>query len=106
MVRTVDNGSEAIVLTKIDDYDLVLSDMAMPEVYGYDVIKALNKLKKRPKIGILTGGDEKLKSLEEEGFKVDFILKKPFNLSELTRHINNLGIKKYEDRLSYTIGCC
>ena len=90
MVRAVDNGAEAIMLTKDCSYDLVLCDMAMPEVFGYDVIKALNELERRPKIGIITGWAEKLKPMEDEAFKVDFIIKKPFEFSEITRHINNL----------------
>jgi PAS domain S-box-containing protein len=90
LVRTVDNGTEAKILTKVADYDLVLCDMAMPEVFGYDVIKALNKLEKRPKIGIITGWDEKFKSLDDEDLKVDFIIRKPFDFSELTRHINDV----------------
>ena len=90
LVRIGDNGREAIMLTKIDDYDLVLCDMAMPEVFGYDVIRALNKLEKRPKIGIITGWGEKLKPIDDEGLKVDFIIKKPFDFSELTKHINDV----------------
>ncbi len=92
MVRIVDNGAEAIMLTKIDDYDLVLCDMVMPEVYGYEVIKALNKLEKRPKIGLVTGWGENLMPMEEEEFKVDFIIKKPFDFSELVKLINDLEI--------------
>jgi len=89
LVRTVDNGRDAIILTKVDDYDLVLCDMAMPEVFGYDVIKALNKLEKRPKVGIMTGWNEKLKPIDDEVFKIDFIIKKPFDFSTITRHIND-----------------
>ncbi|MGR3174454.1 MAG: response regulator [Candidatus Scalindua sp.] len=88
LVRTVDNGTEAIMLTRNDDYDLVLCDIAMPEVFGYDVIKALNGLDKRPKIGIITGWGEEIKPMEEEDMKVDFILRKPFDLSDLSSHIN------------------
>ncbi len=62
----------------------------MPEVSGYDVITALGKLEKRPKIGIITGWSEKLKAIENEDFKVSFIIKKPFNLSELSGHINDV----------------
>ncbi len=88
LVRTVDNGTEAKILAKAADYDLVLCDLAMPNVYGYDVIKALNELEKRPRVGIITGWNEKLKPMDDDGLKVDFILKKPFDLSELTRQIN------------------
>ncbi len=90
MVRTVDNGAEAIILAEVNNYDLVLCDLVMPEVFGYDVIKALNELERRPKIGIITGWGEKLKSMEDENIKVDFILKKPFDFSEIIMHLNSL----------------
>ena len=70
-------------------FDLVLCDLAMPDVFGYDVIKAINGLEERPKIGIITGWVEKLKPIEEEGMEVDFVLKKPFKLSALSKHIND-----------------
>ena len=92
IVKTVKDGAEAIRLAKIDDYDLVLCDLAMPRVYGYDVIQSLNKLKKRPKIGIITGWNEKFNPMKGEEFKVDFVLQKPFGFSELTRLINDLRI--------------
>ena len=88
LVRTVDNGRGAIILSRATDFDLVLCDIAMPNIYGYDVIRALNELEKRPKIGIITGWGEKLKSIDDEDMKVDFIIKKPFDLSELTKNIN------------------
>ena len=87
-VRTLNNGIEAIELTRIEDFDLVLCDLAMPGLTGYDVIKVLNKLDRRPKIGLVTGWNEKLKVFDEEDIKIDFILKKPFNHSRLTEHIN------------------
>ncbi|MBS1258743.1 MAG: Sensor histidine kinase RcsC [Candidatus Scalindua arabica] len=92
LVRTVGNGKEAIILAKAINYDLVLCDIAMPDVNGHEVVRALNKLEKRPKIGIITGWGEKLKPIDDEEFKVDFIIKKPFDLSELSKHINELGI--------------
>jgi PAS domain S-box-containing protein len=90
MVRTVDNGSDAIELIKSEHFDLALCDLAMSNVSGYDVIKVLNTMEKRPKIGIITGWSEELKPIDEEGMKVDFAIRKPFNFSELTKHINEL----------------
>ena len=86
-VKTVDNGADAIKLSKRKSFDLVLCDLVMPDVSGYDVIKALNKLDRRPKIGIITGWNENLKPIEE-GMKVDFVVRKPFDFSELANHIN------------------
>jgi PAS domain S-box-containing protein len=88
-VKTVDDGVEAIELAGREEYDLVLCDLLMPKIHGYDVIKAVSKLDKIPKIGIMTGWNEKLKPIGED-CKVDFILKKPFKYAELAKHINEL----------------
>ena len=90
-VTIVDNGAEAIELAGEKDFDLVLCDLLMPNVQGYDVVKALNKLDKIPKIGLMTGWAD-LKPIDEEGTKVDFILKKPFKHAELAKHIDGLDI--------------
>ena len=88
-VKTVDDGVEAIALAGKEEYDLVLCDLLMPKIHGYEVIKAIKKLDKIPKIGIMTGWNEKLKPMGED-CKVDFILKKPFKHAELAKHINEL----------------
>ncbi len=88
MVKTVDNGAKAIELTRKGDFDLALCDLAMPEINGYDVIRAINKIDHRPKIGIITGWNEKIPFIEEENLGVDFVIRKPFNFLELTEQIN------------------
>ena len=89
-VKTVGDGVEAIALAGKEEYDLVLCDLLMPKIHGYDVIKAIKRLDKIPKIGIMTGWNEKLKPMGGEDYKVDFILKKPFKHAELAKHINEL----------------
>ncbi|MBT6046951.1 MAG: DUF3365 domain-containing protein [Candidatus Scalindua sp.] len=88
-VKTVDNGVDAINMIKGEDFDLVLCDLAMPNASGHDVVKVANGLERRPKIGIITGWDEKLKSIEEGELEVDFVLKKPFDFSMLIKDIND-----------------
>ncbi len=83
------NGTEAIVLLENEEFDFVLSDYVMPKVSGYDVAMFLDTLEKKPKFGLMTGCDEKLMTLDDEDLKVDFILKKPFDFSELERHIDD-----------------
>ncbi len=91
-VKVVDNGSEAIELSMSEDFDLILTDLNMPNVTGRDVIKALNKLDKKPKIGLISGMSEVLNSVEGvESLNVDFIVKKPFNLFDISRNINDLS---------------
>jgi len=89
-VKTVDNGADAINIVKAEEFDLVLCDLAMPDVYGIDVIKTINGLEKKPKIGIITGGNAELETMSAEEFQVDFLLMKPFKHPELLKHINDL----------------
>jgi PAS domain S-box-containing protein len=85
-VKSVSSGAEAIELLRCERFDLLLSDLIMPEVTGYDVIRSLDKLDRRPKVGIITGCGERYRAMKQ----VDFIIKKPFDLPELTNHINNI----------------
>ena len=87
-VKSTYSGTEAIVLLKNEEFDLVLTDYVMPKVSGYDVAMFLDTLEKRPKIGILTGTSELIGTKEREEMKVSFVMRKPFDFSELERHIN------------------
>jgi len=89
-VITVCSGNEAISLITRKSFDLVLCDMVMPETSGKVVIKALDILDERPKVGVITGWSSKMGQYNHEGLNADFILTKPFDLSELSKQINAL----------------
>ena len=89
-VTSVCSGNEAINLITRKSFDLVLCDMVMPEISGKVVIKALGILDERPKVGIITGWSSKMGQYNYEGLNADFILTKPFDLSELSKQINSL----------------
>ncbi|MHC4138688.1 MAG: sensor histidine kinase, partial [Planctomycetota bacterium] len=99
-VKSVNSGSMAIKLLRTENFDLVLSDLVMPEVSGHDIIKAVGMLKKKPKVGIITGWANIDSTGKGEALKADFIVKKPIDFSELTLCINNV-LSKYS---SYDIG--
>jgi PAS domain S-box-containing protein len=99
-VKSVNSGSVAIKLLRTESFDLVLSDLVMPEVSGHDIIKAVGMLEKKPKVGIITGWANIDSTGKEEALKADFIVKKPIDFSELTFCINNV-FSKYS---SYDIG--
>jgi CheY-like chemotaxis protein len=88
-VTSVTSGTEAIKLLKTEEYDLVLCDLALPDISGHDVVKIIDELDKGPKVGLITGWDEKIEIKSREELKVDFIIRKPFDFSELSRHIND-----------------
>jgi len=87
-VVVVQNGVEAIKLLKSKGFDLVLCDLVMPDMSGHDVVKVIDELDKRPRVGLITGWDEKIETKSKEELKVDFIIRKPFDFSKLASHIN------------------
>jgi len=91
-VCTSNNGADALRLLKINSYDLLICDLIMPDVNGRDIVNSIKTMKKRPKVGLITGWRYKIEDAEKEGLEVDFIVKKPFNLSRLRRDINDLWV--------------
>ena len=96
-VKGVYSGAKAIKLLKTEKFDLVLSDLIMPEVTGHDVLKAVHEIENRPKIGIITGLLNTGHFQNEEVLKADFVSRKPFEFSELIISINKVLGKHLSD---------
>lgn len=52
-----DSGEEGIELAKLYDYDLILLDLSLPDINGYDVLRKLRMSRIDTPILILTGLD-------------------------------------------------
>ena len=84
---TTDLGEEGLDLGKLYDYDLIILDLNLPDMHGYDVLKKLRISKVATPILILSGmsgPDYKVKGL---GFGADDYLTKPFDKDELIARI-------------------
>ena len=91
-VRVSPNGKLALRSVQIKLPDLILLDVRMPEMDGYEVcrnIKANKKTESIPIIFISANDDieSKIKAFDEGG--IDYITK-PFNPEELSLRIDNL----------------
>jgi two-component system response regulator HydG len=87
-VRITFSGTGAFELLKNEEFDLVLCNYLMPKVSGYDVVKSLDVLENRPKVGIITRLGERIDTKEREEMKVDFFINKPFDSSELMKQVD------------------
>lgn len=83
-VETAENGRQALnLLTTARRFDLMITDMKMPEMDGLELLKMAQGLKKPPPVVVLTGYatvDNGIRSLEEGAH--DYLLK-PFNTETL-----------------------
>ncbi|MCP5004464.1 MAG: hypothetical protein GY941_11090 [Planctomycetes bacterium] len=64
--------------------------MVCPSAHASGVVKTLDKLERKPGIGIIIGWGYKLCPAEDICLKVDFIIEKSFDLTMLTERINNV----------------
>ena len=86
-VYTTDLGEEGIDLGKLYDYDIILLDLNLPDMSGYEVLRTLRVAKVKTPILILSGLagiENKVKGL---GFGADDYLAKPFHRDELVARI-------------------
>jgi two-component system cell cycle response regulator CtrA len=87
-VYTTDLGEEAIDLGKLYDYDMIMLELNLPDMSGYDVIKQLRVAKIKTPILIcsgLAGIEDKVKAL---GVGADDYMTKPFHKDELVARIH------------------
>jgi two-component system, OmpR family, response regulator ResD len=87
-VKAVSNGADALALCEKEAFDLVILDYLMPGMKG-DVLAITLKARHpgRP-ILMITADAEKLEAMAELPAGVDFIMGKPFQLSELRDAVN------------------
>ena len=87
IVDTTDLGEDGLDLGKIYDYDIIILDLMLPDMDGYDVLKALRDAKVETPILILSGLTELDNKIKGLGYGADDYLTKPFDKRELVARI-------------------
>ncbi len=87
-VYTTDLGEEGIDLGKLYDYDLIVLDLNLPDMNGYDVLRQLRVSKIETPILILSGMSGTEDKVKGFGFGADDYMTKPFNKDELIARIH------------------
>ena len=87
-VYSTDLGEEGLDLGKLYDYDIILLDLNLPDMHGYDVLKKLRTAKVNTPILILSGLTEMENKVKGLGFGADDYMTKPFHKEELVARIH------------------
>jgi len=87
VVDTSALGEDGIEIGKLYDYDIILLDLMLPDIDGYEVLKRLRAQKVQTPILILSGLSEMDNKIKGLGFGADDYLTKPFDRRELIARI-------------------
>ena len=97
------NSTQALDMVRDENPDLLLLDLRMPEVSGFDILKALrqgDETRHLPVI-VLTSSDDSETKLSALRLGATDFLSKPVDPSELVLRVrNSLAAKSYQDRLA------
>ncbi|MBU3953300.1 MAG: response regulator, partial [Proteobacteria bacterium] len=95
---------QALALTRTIAFDVIISDVNMPEKSGFDLLKSLQKARSTRTIPVIiltanSEGDLKRKALE---LGATDLLNKPVSYEDLVARITSaLRLKSYQDELIY-----
>ena len=82
-VDTALSGAKALQLAKLTTYDLVFTDLGMPDMSGWDVAEKLRKERPDLIVALVTGWGTSLDQADAMRRGVSAIVHKPFEIDEL-----------------------
>ncbi len=88
IVDTTDLGEDGLEIGKIYDYDIIILDLMLPDIDGYEVLRRLRAARVSTPILILSGLSELDNKIKGLGFGADDYLTKPFDRRELVARIH------------------
>jgi len=84
---TTDLGEDGLEIGKLYDYDIIILDLMLPDIDGYEVLRRFRASKVTTPILILSGLSEPDNKVKGLGFGADDYLTKPFDRAELVARI-------------------
>src|SRR5271157_1756510 len=87
VVNHVDTGEEALELARHYDYDIVILDLMLPDIEGYEVVRRLRIGRNDTPVLILSGLTRPAAKVKGLGLGADDFITKPFDRAELLARI-------------------
>jgi two-component system, OmpR family, response regulator len=89
-VTTADNGADALRLTRNQPFDLVVLDVMLPDIDGFDIVRRLRRDGCRVPVIFLTARDTQADKVTGLTIGGDDYLTKPFGLEELAARVRSV----------------
>ncbi|PKR58201.1 MULTISPECIES: response regulator transcription factor CtrA [Thalassospira] len=87
VIDTTDLGEDGLEIGKLYDYDIILLDLMLPDIDGYEVLRRLRDARVDTPVLILSGLTETEDKVKGLGFGADDYLTKPFEKTELLARV-------------------
>ncbi len=87
VVDTTDMGEDGLEIGKLYDYDIIVLDIMLPDMDGFEVLRRLRDSRVNTPVLILSGLGESESKVKGLGSGADDYLTKPFNKEELMARI-------------------
>lgn len=82
-VRSAADGQEAINILGNQEFDLILLDIKMPNVDGFEVLKFVKDRQPKTKVVMLTGFADLKNAIESKKLGAEDFVSKPYDLVDL-----------------------
>jgi two-component system cell cycle response regulator CtrA len=87
IVDTADTGEESLELARLYDYDIIVLDLMLPDMEGYEVVRRLRAARIETPVLILSGLTRPQAKVRGFGMGADDYITKPFDQHELVARI-------------------
>jgi CheY-like chemotaxis protein len=77
------NGEKGVQLFKEEKFDMVLTDLGMPGMSGWEVCRMIKKINPETPVGMITGWGAEMSQSKMDEYGLDFLISKPFDLNQI-----------------------
>jgi PAS domain S-box-containing protein len=97
-IKVASSGKDGLVLFQQDGFDLVITDLGMPEMSGWEVSQRVKEIRKETPVVMITGWGVSFEEEKIKEFGVDYLLPKPFRVEQLSRLLEQIKAEKMQRR--------
>ena len=89
-ISSAENGWQALSVLREQRFDVVFTDLSMPEMDGWDLARAIRENWQTTKIVLVTGYGKGLSVSDEQRGLVHAVIGKPFDFAQLTQTLEKI----------------
>ncbi len=99
-VALAENGNDGLELIKNDEYDVILTDLYLPDINGMELIGQSRKIAPQTEIIVVTGNDSAEKAIEATREGAFGYIVKPVDFGELMVDVRNAVERKRQNEIN------